>query len=326
MPAGRNFIFCIIVGLVVSALHSHAQELSATAGVMGTGLLPTTSYAWQLEYRHPLVASRYAWSASWLNEGHSDSHHRDGLVLQAWAAPIHDPDDFSLAVGVGAYRYADTRFWPGDGYTNAHGWAPIVSLSATLYTDSPLFFRVTGNHVPERDDFSTNTVTAGVGYQLGWKAREESRRPRRAAQMLTAMVGRTIVNSRSSEQAAAAVVEYRRSLGAHWDWTASWLYEGDPRVVRRKGAATQIWITDAFPRPDVTIGLGVGPYFVFTRQSPRTTSTEKELHTAVVVTPTIACELGSSWQARLSWNRVLTHDNRDTDVIVMGLGVRWGRK
>lgn len=304
-----------------------AQELSGLAGAMGTGLVPRTSYAWELEYRRTLGSPRLAWSAAWLNEGHDAEHHRDGIAVEAWALPVLDPDDFSLAIGAGLYRFADTRFWPGDGYTNEHGVTPIISVSATFYTDSPWFFRLTGNQVVEYDGFETHTIMAGIGYRLGYLGRTAGGPARvRGENTLTVMAGRTIVNSRSSEQATATVVEYRRGIARHWDWTVSWLDEGDPRVMRRHGAATQVWFTDRFRSGGLSVGLGVGPYLMFAHENPPDAPPHGSGDAAVIVTPTVACHLGAGWQARLSWNRIFSHDNHDADAIVMGLGYRWGRR
>ena len=325
MVHGRWWGWGVLVWLI-GLFSVHAQEISASAGVMGTGVVPRTSYAWQLEYRHP-IDGRFAWSASWLNEGHTPEHHRDGVAFQGWAMPILDPDDFSLALGAGMYHYADTRFWPGDGYTNEHGWAPILSISATFYTDSPWFFRLTGNHVMEREGFETNSIVTGIGYHLGWLRREESRpRAKRSAHVLTVMGGRTIVNSRGSEQTSATVVEYRKIIGRHWDWTFSWLDEGDAAVMRREGAATQLWLTDAYPTAGINVGLGAGPYYLFTQAERANSPSSHQPTIAMIVSPSIAVALGDSWQARLTWNRVFSRNDHDADVIVVGLGFRWGRK
>src|SRR4051812_41153689 len=70
-----------------------AQEFSFLAGGMSTvtsnrvnalaGPKNEMSYAWEIDYRHEFDR-HFAWSASWLNEGHTASHHRDGFATQAW--------------------------------------------------------------------------------------------------------------------------------------------------------------------------------------------------------------------------------------------------
>jgi hypothetical protein len=326
MLIGRTSVPGVVLSLVCVAVAA-AQELSVNGGLMGSGSGQETSYAWELEFRHPLFDRHLAWSVAWLNEGHVAEHHRDGLVAQFWAVPVLDPDDFAFAIGAGMYRYADTRFWPGDGYTNEHGWAPIVSASATVYTDSPWFFRATINHVSERDGFESNSVVAGLGYQLGWKASaRRERRPLRREQSLTGFFGKTVVNSRSSEQATAYIVEYRRMLAPLWDWTVSYLDEGDPTVMRRRGLATQVWFVGRYLQQRLALGLGAGPYFQFVREGPAGARADHDIGTSVLLTPTAAYNLGAHWQVRASWNRVLSRNNRDADVIVLGLGYRWGAR
>lgn len=300
-----------------------AQEISALGGVMGTGGVHATSYAWELQYRHRLWG-QLAWSAAWINEGHTDSHHRDGLALQVWGLLLNDPDDFTLAIGAGGYHYSDTHLLAGDGYTNDHGWTPLFSLAATYYTDSAWFLQVAGNHIQSANGLHTNSLLAGVGYQLGWKRAVSPRARVRAANTLTAMAGRTIVNSRSSEHAGAVLLEYRRAFGRNFDWTISYLDEGDPAFIHRQGVASQVWLVDAYLQRRIGVGLGVGPYFVFQREGPSSRSDNTEAATAVILSPTISYRIGHYWQARLTWNRVISRDNRDADVIVAGLGYRWG--
>lgn len=327
MSQTARLLFALIashLGMITPAI---AQEFSAQGGTMGTGATHGTSYSWQLDYRTRLT-DRFAWSAAWINEGHTATHHRDGLALQAWGLLWSDPDDFALALGAGAYSYADTHFLPGGGYANAHGTTPIFSLSATYYTDSPWFLRLTANHINEADGLATNTLVAGVGYQLGWQRRGALTQPRppRVAHRVTAMFGRTIVNSRSSEQAAATLVEYRRAVGRHADWTFTYLDEGDPRIMHREGVATQFWLVDPHPEHRLAVGLGLGPYFCLQREGPPTARTDTEDNLAVMISPTLAFRLAERWSTRLTWNRVISRDDRDADVIVVGLGYRWGTK
>jgi hypothetical protein len=315
----------LIAGAGLLPVAAQAQELSAMAGVMGSGAPHGTSYAWELQYRHRFL-THLAWSAAWINEGHTASHHRDGLALQVWGLVLDDPDDFSLAIGAGEYRFADTHFLAGDGYRNDHGWTPIFSLQATYYLESPWFLQLTGNHINSANGLHTNSLVAGIGYQLGWKHSDTPRRRERAANTLTVMAGRTIVNSRSSESASAKVIEYRRGVATHFDWTLSLMDEGDPEIMHRQGAATQLWLMDSYLHRRLGLGLGAGPYFVFQRKGPPTANSQRETATAALLSPTISYQLGSHWQARLTWNRVLSKDNRDADVIVAGLGYRWGTR
>ena len=67
--------------LAAGAALAHAQEFSATGGVMGTGGDYDSSYAWELEFRHDL-GRHAAWTINYLNEGHVCTHHRDGVAGQ----------------------------------------------------------------------------------------------------------------------------------------------------------------------------------------------------------------------------------------------------
>ena len=306
-----------------------AQELSLLAGSMGTRHLGGKSYAWELEYRQEL-ARHLAWSAAWINEGHDTLHHRDGVAGQAWLTTGPVAENLSFAAGLGVYHYSDTQLLPGDTSYNVHGWTPIYSASATYRTGSPWLFRLTANRIQRAADLQTNTIVIGVGYELrtGSDPRPPSETagngPRATtANEFTVFVGKSIVNTTFSEDADAIVAEYRRGLIDHLDGTISWLNEGDPRVIRRHGIASQLWLVDDFLAHHFTLGLGAGPYWYFDRKPDPSGRNDHDGEFAAVISPTASYRFGEHWVARLTWNRVMSHYNRDADVIVLGAGFRW---
>jgi hypothetical protein len=92
----------------------------------------------------------------------------------------------------------------------------------------------------------------GIGYQLeakgepGPRQRPIPRTTKVTNNEVTAMFGKTILNSDNSESANAGSLEYRRGLWRYVDVTASYIHEGGKIQSRRDGIAAQFWATRAF--------------------------------------------------------------------------------
>lgn len=318
-------IFALLAALG-GAVAAGAQEFSAQAGTTGSGLALSSHYSWQIDYRQALDR-HLAWSVSWINEGHELQHHRDGVAAQLWAVlPVHS-DKFSLSLGLGPYHYFDTELLPGGTTVNSHGWTPIYSLAATYYTRSPWFLRLTANRINHSNGLETNSLVAGAGYAFGER---RVRSPRRSAENLTTdheltvFLGESVVNTAESEGAIASAIEFRSGLSPHFEWSASWINEGNPQIIRRNGFATQLWVVEAFLGKSMTLGLGVGPYLLFDRKRAPVAGQDSPRTLAALVSPTATLRLSDHWQARLTWNRVVSNYNRDADIFLLGLGYRWG--
>jgi hypothetical protein len=328
MMRGGRFLFLLAAACAWSGpAPLSAQEFSAQGGLLGTGTSAAGTYAWEVQYLQHF-GRHFAWSGAWINEGHTSSHHRDGLAAELWAEVPAELGDLSLALGAGAYSFSDTHLLHGDGFQNVHGWTPIFSLALTYYTHSPWFLRMTGNHISRAASLQTNALLIGGGYQLGWKRTHPSEpavRRLRSGGELTAFAGRSIVNSRSSEEAGAVAVEYRKNIGRYSDWTAAFIDEGDPKIIRRLGIATQVWLVDNYRGRRLSLGIGAGPYLIFQRRGPPETDVDYDTSVAALVSPTVSYHFSNHWLTRLTWNRVISRDDRDADVILLGLGYRWGR-
>ena len=106
------------------------------------------------------------------------------------------------------------------------------------------------------------------------------------------------------------------------DWTVAWLYEGDNRLFRRDGLTTQLWAVRDFLDDRVALGIG-GAYIVLDHYSnqPETSGANRSL--SGVVTLSGSYRFHPHWHMRTSWNRIVTDYNRDTDVILGGIGYRF---
>jgi len=320
-----------VVALLLLLLHpGHASALDASllAGTADTIETDETSYAWQIDFRHDFE-SPFAVSASWINEGHYRDHHRDGLAGQIWGhIPLRN-NKVSIAFGAGAYRYFDTKPQPGGDHNNAHGTAPIYSLSASYFTETPWLIRFTANHIHPPGQIDTNSFLLGLGYRLGREPVEKTPEPpsgtesppRNAGVELTPFLGGTIHNSLESRAGIAGGIEYRRGFYGNFDWTLSGIYEDNEQGIRRTGMGSQVWLVDSFLRRRLTLGIGAGLYTFYDRKPPH------EIHSPIdvagLVTLTAGYRFAGHWIARFNWNRTMTGNDRDSDIFVLGAGYRW---
>lgn len=309
--------------LVFGANHGLAQELSVLGGYTSDAKSGDLSYMWQLDYRDGL-AEHYAYSVSYLNEGHLPGHHRDGYAAQLWVRSNAFGRRLSLAAGVGPYFYFDTMPSPtGSDKLNDTGLGAIVSISATWHTESRWLFQVRGNWVGTVDSIDTLSTVFGVGYQLD---PAPSRKPARESSPacakttnneITAFIGETSVFNGRSTHSMASSVEYRRGLWRYVDWTVAWLYEGDNEASEMNGLATQLWAAKAFFDDHLALSIGAGPYIAMDRLH------DHQIRVSGIDTMSAAYRFHPHWGTRVSWNRIITSYNRDADVWLAGLTYRF---
>lgn len=332
--AGRGGL-CLALHLVMllcvsgSILPAAAQEFGLLAGTIKRSGTDEDAYSWAMEYQHAL-GEHTAVSFSWLNEGHFQNNHRDGQSVQLWTrARILDPR-LSLSAGIGPYFYFDTtRARQAASYSDDHGWGAVFSLATTWYADNRWFYQLRANRIVANGSFDTTSLLAGVGYQLeaptspGPVTAPAGSTQRTTANELTVYLGRSIVNSFNSEVGVAKSVEYRRGIAQNVDWTVAWLAENDSRLLRRNGAVTQLWLVRDFLDNRFMLGAGAGLYVAIDRFRAAQSGEQGDRTESGIVTATASYRLDRHWLTRVSWNRIVTDYNRDTDVILLGLGYRF---
>jgi hypothetical protein len=314
--------------LTASPLSVRAQEFYLLGGLLQNANDGGDSYAWQLEYIEGL-GENFGLGVSYLNEGHVPDHHRDGTTVHLWTRTNLLDRKLSLAAGVGPYYYYDTLpAKAGTSYQNDHGWGAIFSSAVTWYTDSRWLFQLRANAAANFTTFNSLSVLLGVGYQLEAPRvpGPVDKAPLQDLEMkrneFTILSGRTIVNSLESQQSFALAAEYRRRVWRYVDWTAGWLYEGDTRLFRRHGLASQFWGIREFFDDRFSVGIGGGAYFpVSMREAGRRAGIDRSV--CGIVTMTSSYRFLPQWDVRASWNRIITDYNNDTDVILGGIGYRF---
>ena len=84
-----------------------AGEISFLGGYGATDKPVEKTFAWQVQYMEGL-GEHFAYSLSYLNQGHFIAHHRDGNAANLWVRTNLFDRQLSLGVGVGGLFYYDT--------------------------------------------------------------------------------------------------------------------------------------------------------------------------------------------------------------------------
>ncbi len=309
------------------ACAAHAQEVSLLGGALRANEPGETAYAWGFTYLQALDEHN-ALSYSWINEGHIQDNHRDGFAVQYWWRAAFLDRRLELAAGAGVYNFFNTMpSSDGQPYVDRHGWAPILSLSATWYTDKRFFYQMRVNQILATQSFKSTSVMFGVGYQLD---APRSRGPLTggtsnsvpSGDQLTALVGWTELNSLRSPGAVAEGVEYRHGFGPYIDGTLSWIDEGHTALDTRQGVAAQVWLRRSFFDDRLSLGVGAGPYYALDTERV-SGATDRGGRVSILLTMSASYNVAKHWTVRASWNRVMTTYDRDSDIYLAGVGYRF---
>jgi hypothetical protein len=197
----------------------------------------------------------------------------------------------------------------------------LYSIAATWRSAGRWFYQLRVNRTEAKHDFDSVVVLLGAGYRLdqdgsflgnagggGWRDRRDE---------IVVSGGKTIVNSFESEGATAKAIEYRHAFTPVVRGSLAWVNEGDARLVRRDGFVAQAWLEPGFSNNRFTLGLGIGGYYAIDEHHHDT----RKLHG--ILTTTASYRFGPRWVGRLSWHRIVSTYDRDSDIILVGLGYRF---
>lgn len=309
-----------ILALVMAAYCQPAasETVGIYAGAMETrDAARDDSYALELEYTKPL-AQHFDLSLFYLNEGHPENHHRDGIGAQAWLRTSPLGKRLTLAAGMGPYYYFDTTRQDQLQYANRHGFGLIYSLAAAVQMNQHWSLQLRFNRVATHAQFDSNTALLGIGY---WpdNAHTHSAAPTEPGE-ITVMAGQTIVNSFNSERGDAAGIEYRKAFADHLEWSVGALKESDNQRLRRKGITAQAWLIQPVLKNRLNFGIGLGPYLVFDRWDA---DGQEDERLAGIASLSARYRITPDWHAQATWSRVFTDDDSDADVLLIGAGYRF---
>ena len=275
---------------------------------------------WGISY-FKIFSPHLAASLAYLNDAHFPGHHRDGVAPEIWVPLVPFGNRLTLSAGVGAFYYYDTVFAEQrGGYADAHGWAWLTSLRATLQpsTSWPHLF------VEARVDFSapaksieTTSLGLGIGYRGISDAHIANQSTVFADNEIVASYWKTVTNSFNStrHQAPAGAVDFRKKLWHEARLSVGYLYEGNTQLVRRGGITTEGWLEPSFSSGLWSIGAGFGFYSAIDKY--RATPGR---HVSDMVSVTLSLHPARNLAMRFLWHRIVTNYNRDADVLLLGVG------
>jgi hypothetical protein len=271
------------------------------------------------------LGENFAYSISYLNQGHFISHHRDGNAANLWVRTNLLDRQLSLGVGAGGVFYYDTKEpVNGSRAQDVHGWGTMANVVATWYTKSRLFYQLQGYWIRGGNSFNTLTALAGIGYQLdappseGPDVRGTHQSERTTDNELTVFGGETVVNIPSGGNSISGVLEYRRGLWRYLEWTVGALYEGKSSLTNRYGLTNELWLAKTFLDDRISLGIGGGPYFATDRSN-----NPNKVRFPIIFSTTGSYRISRDWLIRATWDRIITTYNRDSDIFLGGIGYRF---
>jgi len=299
-------VLCLFVSMMVAPATGYSQQLSVLGGpIFNDGY--NTSGSVMAEYSQK-IQGPFSFSVSYLNEGHFEGHHRDGFIGQAWIG-TNLSEKLSLRLGVGPYLYCDTT-WDR---RNSHGIGEITSLDLQWSLSNQWVLDLRSSYILIS---KMNSIPILVG--LGYKFNSSDIRSQQTFDRneLSVLLGISIVNNPGENNGFAQSIEYRRNLWSHVDLTLSYLHEGNNDRTKRQGVAAQLWATQKLS-DRISVGIGGGVYEAHDKFR------DSYLNSNGIVSLTGSYRVYNHWLMRISWNRIITSYDKDSDVVLVGLGYKF---
>ncbi len=325
----RRIMLTLLFTLLASPVL--AGEISILGGYGVTDDPTQKAGAYQIEYLEGL-GEHFAWSVSYLNQGHFTEHHRDGNALNLWFRTNQLHRQLSLGLGVGGVFYYDTKIPPPPApASDVHGWGTQINVAASWYAENRLIYQLRGSWLRGGSSFDTLSVLAGIGYQLdpppkpGPLPWAPSQTETTTNNELTIMGGETVVNIPNAGHGRSRGInlEYRRGLWRYLEFTAGALYEGRNELIDRYGLTTQLWLAKPFFNDHLALSAGGGAYFAVDERRDPVLNRSSGVFISEIVSLSGSYRLTQHWLLRATWSRVITSYSRDTDLFMGGIGWRF---
>lgn len=320
MPRHRVSPLVLIVCATLAGSAARAQELSLLAGATdaddGNG-----SYGWQFRFRKS-YSPWFSASVGWLNEGHLVGHHRDGVLPQAWFGHSWG-NRWETHVGAGPYFFFDTTSPKGsDEYHDTHGRGDIISLSASYRLATPWKVTLIVNEIRTPGNVSTRTALLGASYQMAEVSGAAERQQRETGawrQQIGVFGGKVILNRPDSPDFGTYGIDYRLQLLSHLVWSFTW-YHDEGTFGRPDRLATQAWLQDQLFDPRMAVGVGLG---VYQAVGPPPADGTASPSMRGLLSLRLEWHLTSRMNLALSGSRAFSEDDRDRDVLALGVALRF---
>lgn len=316
-----------LAGISCLPLTAHAQMLSYSKGEAYSSVNGEVNPAYKIEYRQMLYQG-FSVTFDYVNEGHYTGHHPDGYSLEFWYQHrLSEKYRLHFGAGIGPYYYFDTITPAGGQSIDAHGLAPVVTLSARGKLWRQWDWVVSADSIDPAHDVKAQMLSLGIGYWLsdsaspaGFFERAGNVSASNDPDELSAYGVISVINISSNPESWGASVEYRHRFAQHFDGTLTYIYEGDPRVARRSGFAAQLWPVRSDVKSGIEIGAGFGAYAFIDRKQQPIPGQISSTAAAPLVSLMASYPARSNWFVRAIWDRVVSNYSRDADIWRLGVG------
>ena len=309
----------ITLFLILSAASAFGEQFIISGGATRDTTTSTVRREYGVSYLHEINPHTMV-SLAYVNEGHQQGSHRDGIASQFWLRTGMTPPKMVFAVGAGPYVYFDTHVHEDGSHHDLHGLGARASATATWYGLAPFLVEGHLSYIVASRSFDTLSATVGVGYLLDSDGKTRGKKGRQQMSELTAYGGQAVLNSSRSEHRAAWGFEYRRQIVRHIDWSIGGLWEGDKKPLYRRGVVTQLWLSEPFFEDRLRLSAGIGPYLAYDNYRAAGRGVTK-VEGDTTLRASVRVVDGLSVVA--AWSRVFSTHDRDSDVFFGGIGYRF---
>jgi hypothetical protein len=251
-------------------------------------------------------------SVGYLNEGHPIKNYRDGFTAEGWLQE-RVGEKGRVEIGAGPYFSMNTTRNIEDQELNTKDVGVLASAAMMVYLkgNSGMYLRAQYNHVEMPGEIKTDAFLVGVGSDFGGSGGESSSDGKNE---ITAWEGNSHTTRAKVTAELGQMIEIKRSAGDSLAYSASLIDEGNNGLSDRKGAAVQAWY--AVPTDHGwTLSAGAGPYL---SQDGIARSDRTQLNGLISIVT--AREIDHHWIANIRYNRVVSPDQKDQDMFMIGIG------
>ena len=298
--------FALLVGFAFASAGAHAADGSV---YLGAGVLEN-SRGGQVTFTGALgierkLAGPWAVDIVYLNEGHLENNHRDGFALlgaYSWT-PVQG---IVVRLAAGPYYAMNTTTLNGM-EINQKTLGGLATLALRSYLGSSPYYLFAQLDRTWMRTFDTNGLLLGFGADL------EPRPQTISAPKLDLEVwaGPSKSTIHEGTVAAGLMFDVRKRLGPEASVSTGLLVEGDSRITNRFGVFAMLWADEQLSRR-WTISAGVGPYYAH----DRITASDRWMGVAGLKA---SAKLSNEFSASASFIRVISTNQRDTDVFLFGI-------
>lgn len=258
------------------------------------------------------IGDKWGAGASYINEGHSDNHHRDGLALQGYYESSIGGTGLKYQIAAGPYISNNNTVIDGR-RLNDFRIGIMTSVALKYYLDQSWYMRLQYNHIAMQTADSSSLLV-GVGRDFGYNQPTDLSDTDFTIGVWTGTSRTTQIGAQ--QNATSYMVEGKRALSKSLAYSVGYLHEGDTQLANRQGVFAQMWY-EYRPTDRWIVGAGIGPYLA---QDQRQTEGSNR---AMMIGSIRATREYRMFDVGVAFNRVSSFYNRDQDLFMVGISKKF---